>query len=641
LSDLGGADLISGDTSHLVSRDELPELIGIIADDAEALRSDAGHRFLLTAAAAPTNPLMLEAVVEAFLNHPAAVTELGDDLLDVWLDTTRQHADLIGGIALEGSARLVLADAATSYALLDRLRRLRREVPQLNDDFAGRAVRVIGAVAERFAVPEAAELLESFLAIDDIADDAAFELGMLALRQALGTGDSEQARVLLVNARERFTDAYTEEERADAAAFGIAVDAVLAYSSGRPISDTARQDLRAAVLEIRLNLLGMPEGWRTPRLDTLTSWHQLISDLDAAQAAAVPGSWLHAGALIENMVSIYSAHRSLNLLSTAGGAAQQSSGLHTLLAPRVEHVFLAREGGLAILDQWLEELQIAPGSDDDPLTLLLCDQARELRESLAAESRPDHPKAVGPAPAALAGLVGPEIAQRIQGALEPELSQCLAAMLEAREAQTPIDEVPIIANTFRSIHEQLLAQCPHGYTGQFALDIDVLLIKLLRFMDLRLSETQKYGGDARKYLRQIPSGSPMPLEKELGNDLRDYLRGVGLRVELEVSNVGAGRVDVAWRPNDELITIELKRDWTDISWDTLATKYLPQAVSYQVSSPPLNLFMVLDLTDKPDGLASLPACVHVRTVPGPAGDPRPRTLIMLRVQGNKRDPSSL
>ena len=135
LSDLGGADLISGDTSHLVSRDELPELIGIIADDAEALRSDAGHRFLLTAAAAPTNPLMLEAVVEAFLNHPAAVTELGDDLLDVWLDTTRQHADLIGGIALEGSARLVLADAATSYALLDRLRRLRREVPQLNDDF--------------------------------------------------------------------------------------------------------------------------------------------------------------------------------------------------------------------------------------------------------------------------------------------------------------------------------------------------------------------------------------------------------------------------------------------------------------------------------------------------------------------------
>lgn len=55
----------------------------------------------------------------------------------------------------------------------------------------------------------------------------------------------------------------------------------------------------------------------------------------------------------------------------------------------------------------------------------------------------------------------------------------------------------------------------------------------------------------------------------------------------------------------------------------------------------INFFIVLDLTDKSDGLAALPACVHIRTLPGPAGDPRPRTLIMLRVQGNKRDPSSL
>ncbi|MFE7795406.1 hypothetical protein [Streptomyces sp. NPDC057460] len=108
-----------------------------------------------------------------------------------------------------------------------------------------------------------------------------------------------------------------------------------------------------------------------------------------------------------------------------------------------------------------------------------------------------------------------------------------------------------------------------------------------------------------------------------------------------MDNIGAGRVDIAWRPHDELITIELKRDWKDITWDALADNYGPQAVSYQVSGRPINFFIVLDLTDKPDGLAALPACVHIRTFPGPAGDPRPRTLIMLRVQGNKRHPSSL
>ncbi|MGP4013729.1 hypothetical protein [Streptomyces sp. 4N124] len=168
-----------------------------------------------------------------------------------------------------------------------------------------------------------------------------------------------------------------------------------------------------------------------------------------------------------------------------------------------------------------------------------------------------------------------------------------------------------------------------------------MLLYLLRFLDLRLNETQKFGGDARKYLRQLKKDEDKPLEKELGRDLRDFLRGQGLRVDLEVSNVGAGRVDIAWRPHDELITLELKRDWKTPTWDAYANAFLDQAISYQVNGPPVNFLVVLDLTDKPKGLASVPACVHVRTVPGPAGDSRPRTVIMLRIQGNKRDPYGL
>ncbi|WP_330457434.1 hypothetical protein OIB37_11300 [Streptomyces sp. NBC_00820] len=654
LSDLGGATLLTGDTTALLARDELPELITLVADDTEVLRSDTGRGFLLEAAAAPSTPLMLEAVVEAFLSHPAAVAELGDDLVDVWLDTSRQHPDLIGGIALEGSARLVLADASTPYALLDRLKRMRREVPRLNDDFAGRAVRVAGAVAEHLPAPDVPALLETLLSVDDVAEDASFELGMLALRRALETADTEQARTLLVTARARLTDAHADEERPDAAAFGVAVDAVLAYCAGAPFPDAARRQLEDAILEIRLNLLGMPSTWRTPLFDTLAAWHQLATTLEQAQAADRPGSWLHAGALINHLVSVYSAHRTLNLLSATTEATARTSrpsasagpdlpGLRALLAPRVERAFLTHEGGQAILDQWLEELHTSPHHDGDPTTALVSEQARALREALAAGRPGDPPKSDGPAATALVGLVGTETARRITARLadEPHLSERMTAMLEARAAREPVDEVPIIASTYRWAQQELTQQCPDGYSGQFAADIDSLLIYLLRFMDLRLSETQKYGGEARAYLRQIAPGAPRPLEKELGKDLRDFLRGVGLRVELEVSNVGAGRVDVAWRPHDELITVELKRDWKDITWDGLADNYAAQAISYQVSGRPINFFIVLDLTDKSDGLAALPACVHIRTLPGPAGDPRPRTLIMLRVQGNKRDPSSL
>jgi hypothetical protein len=204
-------------------------------------------------------------------------------------------------------------------------------------------------------------------------------------------------------------------------------------------------------------------------------------------------------------------------------------------------------------------------------------------------------------------------------------------MWDARQAHEPVDEIPAIATAYRTARAELRHQCPDGYTGQFAADIDRMLLYLLRFLDLRLNETQKFGGDARKYLRQLKKGEDKPLEKELGRDLRDFLRGQGLRVDLEVSNVGGGRVDIAWRPRDELITLELKRDWKTPTWDAYANAFLAQATSYQVNGPPVNFLVVLDLTDKPAGLAAVPACVHVRTVPGPAGDPRRRTVIMLRI----------
>ncbi|MEU9836278.1 hypothetical protein AB0D67_32480 [Streptosporangium sp. NPDC048047] len=653
LADLGGLDLLAEHASELLNRQELPELIQLILADDQASGSAAGRDFLLAAAVAPRNPLVLEAVVEVFLSSTVTVGELGADLVDAWLQASREHLDLIGGIALEASTRLVLAEAGSPYALLDRMARLKRDLPRLSDDFAGRAVRAAGAIAEHFPAPEVPALLEALLARDDVADDAAFELGMLTLRRALASSNAAEARMLLLTARERLTDAHAEEERADAAAFGAAVDAILAYAAGAPVTQDICTRLAEAVVEFRLNMLGMPAGWRTPRFDTIAAWQQLVHTLEKAQASDEPRAWLHAPALITDLVAVYGAHRSLTLFaptdapSLSGhhriGAVPTAPGLHAVLAPRVEHAFLAREGGLALLDGWLEELQHATDTDDDPTAARVREQAAALRQVLSTGGPPS-PKPDGPAFTPLAGLrMAPEDARRIETLLaqEPELAQRLEAMIDARNAREIVDEVPIVADVYRSVRRQLDEQCPEGYTGRFAADVDLLLLYLLRFVDLRLSETQKFRGEASRYLRQLKVGEAKPEEKELGRDLRDFLRGQGLRVDLEVANVGAGRVDVAWRPHNELITIELKRDWTDVSWDKITAKYVSQAISYQVSGPALNFFMFLDLTAKPDGLAALPACIDVRTVSGPAGDPRPRTVIMLRVQGNKRDPSSL
>jgi hypothetical protein len=399
------------------------------------------------------------------------------------------------------------------------------------------------------------------------------------------------------------------------------------------------------VQEIRLNLLRLPAGWRTPRLYTLSAWQSLLDTLTRAQAADQPRAWLHAGAIIRDLVAVYTAHRTLDLLARpeSAPAPAVTPGLRSLLAPRVERTLLAREGGMALLDQWLEELSQDPSHDDDLATPLAREQAMVLRQALIAGSRGKPPKPDGPA-ARLAGLgLSTGDAECLEELLtsRPEAAQRLSAMSEAWQAQLPVDEVPIIASVYRETRRQLQVQCPDRYISQFAADIDRMLLLLLRFIDLRLSETQKFGGEARAYLRRLRPEDPKPLEKELGRDMRDFLRGLGLRVHLEVSNVGGGRVDVSWQPHDELITIELKRDWDDASWDSYSEKYVGQAISYQAVGPPVSFLAVLDLTDKPDGLAAIPACVEIRSFPAPACDRHPRTLIMLRVQGNKRDPSDL
>ncbi|MEW1552142.1 hypothetical protein [Streptomyces tsukubensis] len=650
LTDLGGPAILTDARDDLLDHDDLPILVILVCNDAPTLASPTGQDFLL-AAAVTDDPLLLEGVVTALLTHPDALRVLGEDLADTWIDASRTRLNLVGGIALEASARLVLAGIASHYGLLDRLRRMRRELPRIDEDFATRAVRVAGALAEHFSAPEIPPLLEELLNHDDVADNAAFELGMLTLRQALTTDTLDQARPQLLQARAYLSDAHCTDERPDAAGFGAALDALLAYSSGAAIPTGTVNQLQDAILDIRLNLLGLPPGWRTPRLDTLGTWQQLLETLTRAQAADQPGAWLHAAAVITSLVDVYAAHRSLDLLTPANGclpasalgAPAAATGLHAVLAPRVEQSLLAREGGLALLDQWLAELSTTPETDQDPTTPIVREQATALREALIARRQDSGPKADSPA-TALAGLpLHPDDAERLSGflATAPELSERLASMWEARQAREPVDEIPLIAAAYRKTRTELRQQCPDDYTDQFAADIDRILLYLLRFLDLRLNETQKFGGDARKYLRRLKKEEDKPLEKEMGRDLRDFLRGQGLRVELEVSNVGAGRVDIAWRPHDELITLELKRDWTNPTWDAYTKAFLPQAIAYQVNGRPLNFLVVLDLTDKPQGLAAVPACVHVRTVPGPADDPRPRTVIMLRIQGNKRDPHEL
>lgn len=658
LDEVGGPQLLADEQATLLASGALPEVVGIAAAALQHGDEPVVRNFVLAAATAANDAATFSAVTQVLLTDPATLTTLGSALVDAWLQASKDRTDVTGGMALEAAARLTLAGVGSRYALLDRLVRLREELPLITDDYAALVVRVAGAVAEHIDVPELAILLETLLSRDDVSSDAAFELGMLRLRHAVATPNPDAARDLLLHARTALADASTDEDRTDAVAFGAALDALLAFMGGALVPTAVVDQLRQAVFTFRLDMIGMPAGWRTPRFDTTAEWLRLVETLERAQAAHRPGAWLHAGAILNDLVAVYSAHRSLHLfalpdgrLPTATSSASALAsptpalpGLHAVLAPSVEHLLLAQQGGLALLEEWLEELSSPHDTDDDPDATVVREQANALRSRLAGGGGAAPPKDARPVPhSGLAGLLGVEDAAMINQQLcaMPQLTRRLDLRLAARDAAAFVDESPELATQYRRVRRELAQQCPGGYVGQFAADVDRFLLILLRFVNSRLQETQGFRGDASKYLRRIRKGDHRPHEKELGRDLRDYLGGQGLRVHLEVSNIGEGRVDLAWQPHDEVLTVELKRDWEDVSWPALEREYLPQVVAYQTGGPPLNFFMVLDLTDKPNGLAALPACIEVRTVAGPAGDPRARTVVMLRIQGNKRDPNQL
>jgi hypothetical protein len=89
-------------------------------------------------------------------------------------------------------------------------------------------------------------------------------------------------------------------------------------------------------------------------------------------------------------------------------------------------------------------------------------------------------------------------------------------------------------------------------------------------------------------------------------------------VEVEVPEVAGGRVDVLLRFDDVRFVVEIKRELHDASAEGLP-QYIGQSVLYHSTDMRLGLLLVLDLTEKPSGPASLERSIWVdRSRPTPS-----------------------
>jgi len=134
---------------------------------------------------------------------------------------------------------------------------------------------------------------------------------------------------------------------------------------------------------------------------------------------------------------------------------------------------------------------------------------------------------------------------------------------------------------------------------------------------------------------------PNAVECELADDLKDFLDSGILygKVHSEIRDIGGGRVDIHVNFLGYRFIAELKREFNDISRESIRNKYEAQAVTYQATNINLEFLEVLDLTPKTNGLPNIQSNVWLYTIPPQKEGDLEKNIVVICIPGNKTSPS--
>jgi len=223
----------------------------------------------------------------------------------------------------------------------------------------------------------------------------------------------------------------------------------------------------------------------------------------------------------------------------------------------------------------------------------------------------------------------------VVAALPAERAAELESVLHYRELTRPNrTQQRILGDLFRKLEE-----APDFRDRLVGMAFRLLVEKTLMFLTLRHDLSRLMALPQCMYLFEGDDGKQKTKEKALHQDFYGSLKMSDLarHVETEVCEVGGGRADVLLRFDDFRFVVEIKRELNDPSPEGLR-QYLGQSVLYHSTDVKLGLLLVLDLTEKPSGSASLEKSIWVdRSRPTPSDDWR--YVVVAVVPANRRKPS--
>lgn len=193
----------------------------------------------------------------------------------------------------------------------------------------------------------------------------------------------------------------------------------------------------------------------------------------------------------------------------------------------------------------------------------------------------------------------------------------------------PLQLSEIEKQIFNAIRLQLAGA--RDYVGIVSASFDLLVIRLVKFLGLRMDMTR---GRA-SYLAAYEKGAA-PVEAKLQDDLCENLRSASA-AEPEKANIAGGRADIYLPYSGFRFVIECKREFKGWSDEVIAA-YLTQTQAYQQTDVRLGVLAVLDLSVRAPGVPHFTDCFTVRQVSLAPGDFR--RVVIMRVPGNRQLPNS-
>lgn len=572
-------------------------------------------------------------------------------------------------VALEGAARLAVIGHGSKNKLLGFLEDIYEPQP------ARYAVAVTRTVAMAFDhwspdddVTEVIDILTGVTAPDydqppgdevmkrneefckDVAPDAAWALANISVAKALRLTSVPEICAALDTSLEHLAALRILDDRDDAEHLGTALSLLRKLLSSLPsgtvpydafqwdIEPAATQSLANRTSEFLFDRKGLNHWSGDRKIAVLEGWSRLADDLAYLKYKMSRDSFYSASVVLDDIVSIYSASRAYELT----GGVHDAENVIAVFRPAITSGFASRAGLYRHLVDHTEDLKRRlddakdAGQDTDlPTRLATASQIlTAARESLTQQLEPRGKPTEQPAevPPLLDELLGstPAAFDALKSVPQDEL-QLIEASLADRQAAADLDPDLIVAATRKRILTALADA--EDFREDIVPAVTAVLDQLIKFVRQRLNSQKS----SKPYLFD-----PGANEQNLHDDLYEWLSQgqFGSSTNVEVEEVGAGRVDIQIQFSGFHLYLELKADKTAVPIKDKAA-YIKQTVSYQASDVRIGFLVVLRMTPPKDKSPSGHLSEYVSHTSIPINDGEiERHVVMLEIPGNQTKPSS-